>query len=76
MGPAEPINHSVTKIFKSGGAACKAEKLQQKRAYSKRRNKWIGSDRLIDRYRGLDKLKIEELAAREQNHQQTQKKTK
>lgn len=28
MGQAEPINHSVTKIFKSGGAARKAENLQ------------------------------------------------
>ncbi len=28
MGQAEPINHSVTKIFKGGGAAHKAENLQ------------------------------------------------
>lgn len=29
MGQAEPIHHSVTKIFKSGKAACTAENLQR-----------------------------------------------
>lgn len=45
----------------------------RQRAYSERRNKWTGSDRLIDRYTGLETDKVK--TGRQRTKPPTQKKT-